>query len=112
LRIEGNDLHTVVAVSPWEAALGGRVPVQTVDGSVTLAIPKGSQNGRKLRLRGKGLPRPNGVWGDLIVELVIKIPDHLTHDEEKLFREMSKKSLFNPRDSYQQMAGSYEEVQG
>ena len=53
-QVDGHDLHTIVPISPWEAALGGKVKVQTVDGAVTLSTPKGSQNGRKLRIRGKG----------------------------------------------------------
>jgi len=72
-----------------EAALGTKIPLQTVDGTVTLAIPKGSQNGRRLRLRGKGLPKRGGVSGDIFVELVVKIPDNITHEEEQLFRELS-----------------------
>lgn len=96
-RVEGHDLHTVVAVSPWEAALGAKIPVHTVDGAVTLAIPKGSQNGRKLRLRGKGIPKPHGIGGDIIVELKICVPAQLSPEEEKLFIELAKVSRFSPR---------------
>lgn len=104
-RIEGHDLHTSVAISPWEAALGAKIPVQMIDGQVTLSIPKGSQNGKKLRLRGKGLPKRGGSAGDIIVEVEVRMPDHLTEEEERLFAEMSRKSSFNPRDKHHQRAG-------
>jgi curved DNA-binding protein len=103
-RVKGHDLISVVAVSPWEAALGSKVPVYTLDGTVTLSIPKGSQNGRKLRLRGKGIPNRKGAQGDIIVELEIRIPDDITIEEEKIFKEMLQKSKFNPRDHHCQRA--------
>jgi curved DNA-binding protein len=106
-KIEGNDLHTVIAVSPWEAALGARIPIQTIDGSVSLTVPRGSQNGKKLRLRGKGIPRRKGIPGDIIVELEVRMPEHLNNEEEKFFQEIAKKSRFNPRETSKQRAGSY-----
>ena len=106
-KIVGHDLHTVIAVSPWEAALGTKIPVKTVDGNVTLSIPKGSQNGKKLRVRGKGIPKRKGAAGDIIVQLEIRMPDHLTKDEEGLLKELSLKSKFNPRDKNFQRAGSH-----
>jgi curved DNA-binding protein len=106
-KINGHDLLTVVTISPWEAALGTKIPIQTVDSSVTLTVPKGSQNGKKLRLRGKGIPRHEGTPGDIIVELEVKMPEHLTNEEEQLFKELFKKSRFNPREKYYQRAGSY-----
>ncbi len=106
-QVDGHDLHTIVPISPWEAALGGKVKVQTVDGAVTLSIPKGSQNGRKLRIRGKGMPKRDGAAGDIIVQLEIRMPDHLTNEEEQLLREISTKSQFNPRDKHYQRAGNH-----
>lgn len=105
-KADGHDLYTVVAVSPWEAVLGAAIPVQTMDGTVTLSVPRGSQNGRKLRLRGKGLPKRNGLAGDIIVELEVQIPDHLSLEEERLFLEMAKTSRFNPRVTKLQRAGN------
>ncbi len=105
-KAEGHDLYTVVAVSPWEAMLGAGIPVQTMDGTVTLSVPRGSQNGRKLRLRGKGLPKRNGSAGDIIVELEVRLPDHISGEEERLFLEIAKTSRFNPRTKYIQRAGN------
>lgn len=104
-RIEEHDLHTVVSLSPWEAALGAKIPVETVDGSVTLTIPRGSQNGKRMRLRGKGLPKRDGKRGDLIVEFNIRIPDPLNEHEERLFKELSQISNYNPRKKNKQRKG-------
>lgn len=106
-QVDGHNLHTIVPISPWEAALGGKVKVQTVDGAVTLSIPRGSQNGDKLRIRGKGIPKRNGAAGDIIVQLEIRMPDRLTHEEEQLLRALSAKSKFNPRDKHYQRAGNH-----
>ncbi len=96
-HVEGHDLHTTVHVSPWEAALGAKVPVKTMKGVVNLTIPKGTQSGRKLRLRSKGIPHRSDGAGDLIVNVDICVPDHLSSAEEKLFQELAKVSAFNPR---------------
>lgn len=96
-KVDGHDLHTTLIVTPWEAALGAKVDVQTVDASVSLTIPKGSQNGRKLRIRGKGLPKKSGQAGDIIVELQINVPTTLSKEEEQLLKELAAKSRFNPR---------------
>lgn len=103
-KVDGHDLYTVVAVSPWEALLGAGIPVQTMDGTVTLSVPRGSQNGRKLRLRGKGLPKRDGLAGDVIVELEIQLPDHINEEEERLLMAMVKTSKFNPRTKKTQRA--------
>lgn len=94
---DGHDLHTTVYVSPWEAALGAKVPVNTTEGVVNLTIPKGSQSGRKLRLRGKGIPHRREGAGDLIVNVSIRVPDRLNKEEERLLKELAKVSAFNPR---------------
>jgi DnaJ-class molecular chaperone len=85
-----------------ELALGAKIPIQTLDGTVNLSIPKGSQTGKKLRLRGKGLPKQRGGAGDILVELQMRLPDTLSHEEEKIFRELARKSRFDPRVSFQQ----------
>ena len=94
---DGDDLLTVVAISPWEAALGATIPVRTLDGSVTVRVPKGSQNRQRLRLRGKGMPRRDGSDGDLLVELEIRMPETIGGEEERLFQQLAKISRFDPR---------------
>ncbi|MCG6917983.1 MAG: DnaJ domain-containing protein [Deltaproteobacteria bacterium] len=94
---DGHNLQTEVALAPWEAALGTTVQVVTMDGTVNLKVPPGSQSGQKLRLRGKGFPKKGGQRGDLIVRLKIVVPKDLTAREKELFAEMAKVSSFNPR---------------
>jgi curved DNA-binding protein len=102
--VEDYDLHTAVAISPWEATLGAKIEIETLEGSVSLKIPRGSQNGRKMRIRGKGLPRKNDQAGDIIVELHIRVPTSLSEEEEKFFRELAESSNFNPRQKMGQRA--------
>jgi curved DNA-binding protein len=107
-RVDGHDLHTIVPISPWEAALGGKVAVQTVDGVVTLSLPQRSQNGKKLRIRGKGIPKRDGGAGDIIVQLEITMPDHFSPEEEELLKKLSAASHFKPRDNHYQKAARYD----
>lgn len=74
LRREGDDLHLILPITVGEAYRGAKVSVPTLDGEVSLTVPKGSKSGAKLRLRGKGVPKPSGA-GDLIVTLQIRLPE-------------------------------------
>jgi curved DNA-binding protein len=98
--VEGYDLITPLKVSPWEAALGAAsIPVQTPDGLVTMKLPAGTQHGKRLRLKGKGLPRRKGAQaGDLIVRVEIVIPEKLDSRERELLEALAKESPFNPRE--------------
>ncbi len=96
-RLTGSDLHTTLAVTPWEAALGGQADLQTLDGPVTVKIPPGSSSGRKIRLRGKGFPSANGSAGDLLAEIKILVPEELSEGERKLFRALAEESSFRAR---------------
>jgi len=71
-RLDGRNVVHVLPIAPWEAALGATVPVPTLAGAVDLRIPAGSQSGRKLRLKGRGMPGANP--GDQLVELSIRTP--------------------------------------
>ncbi len=96
-RPEGHDLYTELAITPWEAALGAQIDIQTLDETVTLKVPSGTQSGQKLRLRAKGMPKPKGLRGDLYAVMKIKVPKKLSKKERQLFEELSKVSSFNPR---------------
>jgi len=99
-RIDPDRKHDLIAtlhVSPWEAALGAKVPLKTLDGEVILTLPAGSQSGQKLRIRGKGMPAKGGDRGDLYAEVKIVVPKTLTEEERKGFDELGKASQFNPR---------------
>jgi DnaJ-class molecular chaperone len=93
-----DDLQLELPVAPWEVALGGKVTVPTLNGSVEMTIPAGSQGGQRLRLRGKGLLRQGGSGGDLYVKLKIVVPSKLTADERELFEKLAATSGFRPRD--------------
>lgn len=100
--VVGHDLKTVVAVSPWEAILGAKIPVETMDGSVKLTIPKGAQNGKQLRIKGKGLTRKKGEVGDIIVTLDVRLPIDLSMDDEQLLKSVAEKLQFDPRKNQSQ----------
>jgi curved DNA-binding protein len=96
-RLDGDDLHTDVPVTPWEAALGATVEVRTLDGRAQVKVPAGSSCGRKLRLRGQGMPRPRGGEGDLYAEVRIMVPRTLTDAEREAFEHLAEVSDYNPR---------------
>lgn len=92
-----SDLYLEVPVTPWEAALGASIEVPTLDGSVRLKVPASAKAGQKLRLSGKGLPKPGGGHGDFYAVLQIASPTVLNAREKDLFEELAKVSSFNPR---------------
>jgi curved DNA-binding protein len=96
-RVEGRDLYVDLPVSPWEAALGAEVPVKTLSGSARVRVPAGSSSGRRLRLRGEGLPNPSGPTGNLYAVLAIHVPKRLTGAERELFQQLANVSKFDPR---------------
>ena len=96
-RARGHDLEIELPLTPWEAALGAQLEVPTLEGRVTMKVPPGSKPGQKLRLAGKGLPRPGGGAGDLYAVLDIVVPGTLTEREKKLYEELRAASRFDPR---------------
>jgi curved DNA-binding protein len=96
-RVEDRDLHTDLPVSPWEAALGATVELRTLTGSTRLRVPPGSSTGRKLRLRGEGLPGPSGAHGDLYAHVKVMVPRKLSDRERELFEQLAEVSDFDPR---------------
>jgi len=96
-NLNGTDLEVEMVISPWEAALGTRVELSTMTGTVNLTIPPGVQSGQKLRLREKGMPSAKGRYGDLYVIIKIVVPKVLSERERELFEELSRVSSFNPR---------------
>jgi curved DNA-binding protein len=96
-RVQGHDLEIDVPLAPWEAALGAEIEIPTLEGRVKMKLPAGSKAGQKLRLAGKGLPRPGGGAGDLYAVLSIAVPATLTEREKALYEELRGASGFNPR---------------
>lgn len=98
-HVHEKNLHITLPVTPWEAALGAKVPVNTLSGEVTLTIPPGVKSGQKLRLKAKGLParKPTDPPGDLIAAVNIAVPKTLSDRERELFEQLANESEFNPR---------------
>ena len=94
-RTEGRDVYLNLPVAPWEAALGASVKAPTPGGIVDLKIPPGSANGRKLRLKGRGIP--GNPSGDLYVVLDIALPRADNDAAREAYREMARTLDFNPR---------------
>ncbi|MGA8865015.1 MAG: DnaJ C-terminal domain-containing protein [Gallionella sp.] len=94
-RVDGRDLYIDLPVAPWEAALGATVKVPTLGGVVELKIPEGSASGRKLRLKGRGLP--GEPPGDCYVILAIALPPADSETAKDFYRKMEKEFNFNPR---------------
>ncbi|MEV4510147.1 DnaJ C-terminal domain-containing protein [Dactylosporangium sp. NPDC049525] len=99
-RVEGRNVVLDLPVSAWEAALGAPVPLETPGGPVRVDVPPGTSSGRRLRLRGRGLPNPRGNPGDLYAEVKIMVPPTLTEAERRLFQELGEASHFNPRNPW------------
>jgi curved DNA-binding protein len=94
-RVEGADVYLDLPLAPWEAALGATVKVPTPAGAVDLKVPPGSQAGRKLRLKGRGIPaRPPG---DLYVVLQITLPPAENEQQREIYEKMKQEFSFNPR---------------
>jgi curved DNA-binding protein len=93
--VEGRDVTQRVPVAPWEAALGATIEVTTPSGPVEVTIPANSRNGRKLRLRGRGIP--GNPPGDLYLELDLVLPPATTEAARQLYRTMEREMNFNPR---------------
>ncbi len=97
-RVEGNDLHVDLPVSPSEAALGARVPVPTLGGTARVLVPAGSSSGRRLRLRGEGMPTSGGGHGDLFAHVQIMVPKQLDERERELYEQLAA-THFDPREA-------------
>jgi DnaJ-class molecular chaperone len=97
-RVEGRDLRLDLPVTIYEAVLGSKVQIPTLDGAVELSIPPHSNSGRTMRLRGKGLPARTGLAaGDLLVTLRIMLPDTPDHELENEMRRQKAEKPFDPR---------------
>lgn len=98
---EGQDLYCRVPVSMTEAALGGEIEVPTIDGGRSrVKVPAGSQSGKQMRLRGKGMPSiRGGTFGDMYIELAVETPVNLTGRQKELLREFAKLSEENNPES-------------
>jgi curved DNA-binding protein len=91
-----HDLTMKLALAPWEAALGATVEFMGLDGAIKLKVPAGSSSGRKMRLKGKGLPSADGA-GDLMVELEVRVPKAKTDEERALWARLAELTGYSAR---------------
>lgn len=94
-RVDGRDVTQTVPVAPWEAALGGSIQVETPSGRVQVGVPANSAGGRKLRLKGRGLP--SDPPGDLYLELQLVLPPADSPRARELYEAMARDLSFDPR---------------
>lgn len=91
-KVDGKQIQLDLPVTPWEAALGAKVQVPTLGGTIQMSIPAGARSGQKLRLRGRGL-----ADGDQIIQLQIQNPPQLSDEDKALFEKMAEQIAFDPR---------------
>lgn len=96
-KLYGCDLCTDLKLTPWEAALGTRVDIKTIDGDTRVYIPQGIQSGEKIKIPNKGYKDGKGGRGDLVAEVKIMVPKNLELDEKEMFEKLKDMSTFNPR---------------
>ena len=84
-------------LTPWEAALGTRANVKTIDDETKVYIPQGIQSGEKIKIPGKGYKIGSGTRGDLVAEVKVMVPKQLTKEERTMFEKLNEVSNFNPR---------------
>lgn len=95
--VEGHNLVVTVPLAPWEAALGAKINVPTLEGRIRLSVPAASQSGQKLRVAGKGLPRRGGR-GDLLAVLRIVMPEKIGPEQQQLWKQLAaENAAFDPR---------------
>jgi curved DNA-binding protein len=96
-HLEGRDIHVELRLTPWEAALGTSVAVPTPAGEAKVTVPAGTSSGKRLRLRGRGMPNPRGQPGDLYADTRVMVPHQPTEAERELFEQLAATSEFDPR---------------
>ena len=98
-KLQGYDLYTDLLITPYEAALGTKVDINSIDEYSQIYVPKGTQSGEKIKIPQKGYKIGNGARGDLIAEVKIALPKNLTEEEINLYKKLKEISRFNPRNS-------------
>jgi curved DNA-binding protein len=96
-EVRDANLEYTLPIAPWEAVLGATVSVPTLEGSVMVKVPPGSNNGQRLRVRGRGLPRKGGERGDLFITLEVQLPARISAREKALWTQLAEGSEFKPR---------------
>lgn len=97
-KLNGKDLYTILPITPWEAALGTKTKVKSIDDTKTqIYIPNGVRSGEKIEIPEKGYTTTKGERGNLVAEIEIVVPTKLTQEEIEMFKKLKEISKFNPR---------------
>ena len=96
-KLKGYDIYTDLLLTPWEAALGTRTTVSSIDDETNIYVPEGIQTGEKIRIPNKGYYSNKEDRGDLVAEVKIVVPKTLSDEEKNIYKELSKISKFKPR---------------
>ena len=97
-KLKGYDIYTEIPITPWEAALGIKTSIETIDDETNIYIPNGIQSGEKLVISNKGYKGENkDIRGNLIVKVKIVVPKELSKEEKQIYKKLSEISKFNPR---------------
>lgn len=94
-EVDGRNVHLTLPIAPWEAALGAKVNVPTLGGKVAMNIPAGASSGKRLRLKGRGLPGKPA--GDQVVTLKVVVPEASSERQRELYRQLEREQAFDPR---------------
>ena len=97
--VQGINLVLTVTLTPWEAALGTKLEVPTLNGKINLNIPAASRSGKKLRIKGKGL-KSKSAQGDLLAIIKIDIPSETTDEAKRLWEQLAEVEKYNPREDW------------
>ena len=97
-EVQEQNLVHELQIAPWEAVLGAQISVPTLEAPVNIKIPAGTQNGQRLRVRGRGLPARDGARGDLLVAVRVEVPATITDAERALWDQLARGSQFKPRE--------------
>jgi molecular chaperone DnaJ len=97
-------LYVTVPVTFTEAALGSKIEVPTLDGAVTVKIPAGTQSGKTLRVKGRGVPHARGGRGDLLVKVQVQVPQKLSRKEKEILEQFEEAHKGSPREHLEAFA--------
>lgn len=96
-RLNGIDLYTNLYLTPWEAALGTKVTLNSINEEISLHVPQGIQSGETIHLKEKGYLDGKGGRGELITNVCIMVPKNMTDQEKNLFEQLKQVSKYDPR---------------
>ena len=99
-ELKGYDIYTNLYLTPWEAALGSKIKIKTLDEEAEIYIPEGTQTGDNIKLKNKGYKKGQDERGDLYATVKIMTPKELSPQEKKVYEKLKSISNFNPRKSF------------